>query len=71
MGHTLTKKVRLDAAYAGRLARLAKTMDATESDVIRKGIDLVDQMTNREKALEWLIEMAAIKGPDKERYSFK
>lgn len=71
MGHTTTKKVRLKAADTARLARLAELMHSTESEVLRQGLDLVDQMVRRERGIERLKELAVIRGPDKERYAFR
>lgn len=71
MGHTITKKVRLDDAYARRLARLARKRGVSESEILRQGLDLIEQTDQREKALARLIELAEIKGPQKERYEFR
>lgn len=71
MAHVITKKVRLDDDYARRLARLAKGRGRTESEILREGIDLVEQLEKRQEALDGLIEMAKIRGPPKELYRFK
>lgn len=71
MGHMTTKKVRLKPIDVERLARLAKITDSSESDVLRQGLDLVDQMVRRDRGIERLKELTAIRGPEKERYAFR
>lgn len=71
MGHTTTKKVRLKPVDTERLARLAKITNSSESDVLRQGLDLVDQMVRRERGIERLKELTSIRGSEKERYAFR
>lgn len=71
MGYMPTKKVRLNRADAAKLERLAELMRSSESEVLRQGLDLVDRLVRREQGIERLKELAAIRGPEKERYAFR
>lgn len=73
MAHaTLTKKFRVDKARARTLARLARDLDVPESDILRRGIDLVARVERRKRNVDQLL---AILGdapePAKVRYRTK
>jgi folate-dependent phosphoribosylglycinamide formyltransferase PurN len=57
-GGEVVKKVRMTLAQAKRLQRLADRIGATESDVLRRGVDLVANAAEREAGLQRLLKMA-------------
>ena len=57
-GGEVVKKVRLTRAQAKRLQKLAKQIGVTESDVLRRGVELVEKNARREAALQKLVEWA-------------
>lgn len=67
----VTKKVRLTAASARKLRRLAREDKRTESDVLREGIDFYEQMRDRQRAVKELIAMIDGPEPPKIRWSLK
>ncbi len=69
---TITKKFRVDKARARKLARLARELDVTESDIIRRGIDLVARIEDRQRQVEDLIKVLGEEPePPKARYRTK
>lgn len=56
---------------ARRLAELAKTHGKTESEILREGLDLVEQRAKRRIAVEDLIAMAQGPEPKKVRFHLK
>lgn len=71
MAADVTKKVRLTRDRARRLSRLAREMHATESDVLRQGLDLVDRVRRRRANVEGLIALAQGKEPPRIRFELK
>lgn len=59
---SVMKKVRMTEEEAGRLAKLARDLGKTESEVLRQGIALVRAQEDRDEAIEELIAM--IEGPE-------
>lgn len=57
-GGEVVKKVRMTLGQARRLQKLADRIGATESDVLRRGVDLVEKAADREAALQRLLKMA-------------
>lgn len=69
---TITKKFRVDKRRAGTLARLARELDVTESDIVRRGIDLVAKVEARRQNVEKLIHILGdAPEPPKVRYRTK
>lgn len=69
---TITKKFRVDKRRAQKLARLARELDVTESDVVRRGIDLVARIEGRKRNVEKLIEiLGEAPEPPRARYRTK
>lgn len=69
---TITKKFRVDKRRAGKLARLARELDVTESDIVRRGIDLVAKIEARRRNVEKLIQILGdAPEPPKARYRTK
>lgn len=63
------KKFRFSEDYARKLRRIAKHEGVTESDVVRRGIDLQQRVIDRRKAVEGLIAM--IDGPEPKKLRFR
>lgn len=57
MAASVVKKVRLDRARLRRLARLARALGKTESDVLRDGLDLLAMRERRREGAEKLIAL--------------
>lgn len=69
MNATVVKKFRLTPEEAKELRSLAKQMGLTESDVVRKGVDLVKRLQARKDALEGLIRLSKIGDPRKSKWA--
>ncbi len=68
---TVTKKVRMDKATAGRLRHLAQALKMTESRVIREALHRYEVLQNREAAIQKLRELFPGPEPPKERHRFQ
>lgn len=68
MAPSVVKKVRLKKAEAARLRRLAKALDLTESDILRKGIEAAgveeERLRMRRENIPKLIAFLGLDGPD-------
>ena len=69
MAAEVTKKVRMSRADARRLRRLARQRGTGEREVLREGMNLVEGMEQRRKAIEGLIAM--IDGPEPPKTYFR
>lgn len=58
MDRAVVKKVRLTAAEAKQLAKVAKRRKVSESEVIRDGLHREFNMDSRKKAIDQLIRWA-------------
>jgi hypothetical protein len=67
-GGDVVKKVRMTRARAKQLHDLAAALETTESDVIRRGLDLLAKHAEKEQALGQLIRWAE---EDLKRYGGK
>lgn len=65
---TVVKHFRFSPKKARQLRRLAKRSGVSETDVVRAGIDLVEEMEDRLAATEELI--ALIDGPEPKKINF-
>lgn len=66
------KRFRADAKVRRTLARLSRELEMSESDVIRRGIELVDRIETRKRGVEKLIEFLGDEPePAKLRYRVK
>lgn len=65
------RKVRLDDDHVKALRRVAKKRGVTESDVLRRGIQLQDRVLRRAEAIERLISMIEGPEPKKARWRMK
>lgn len=68
MPQTVVKHFRFSPQKAHQLRRLAKRKGMSETDVVRAGIDLVEEMEDRLAATEELIAM--IDGPEPKKINF-
>lgn len=71
MPRSVMKRIRMSPERAQRLARLARETGRTESDLLREGMDLVEQRQRRRIAVEELIQLAQGPEPDKVRFRLK
>ncbi len=69
MVNVVTKKVRLSAKSERTLRRLARESRASESEILRRGIELVAEERNRAKGIEMLISL--IDGPEPPKIRFR
>lgn len=57
MAAVITKKVRMKATDARRLRRVAKDLGLTESEVLRQGVEHMEQVGRRHRNVETLIAL--------------
>lgn len=69
MVNVVTKKVRLSAKSERTLRRLARESRASESEILRQGIELVAEERDRAKGIEMLISL--IDGPEPPKIRFR
>lgn len=50
----ITKKVRMDQRDADRLARVARQLNLSETDVLREGLDLIERLQEGKVAVDGL-----------------
>lgn len=55
---TVVKKLRVDKTEAARLRRMARELHASESDVMREGLRLVERVRLRQRNMATLIAQA-------------
>jgi predicted DNA-binding protein len=68
MGRSVMKRVRMSPERAERLAELAGRTGKTESELIREGLDLVENRERQKVAVEELIGLAQGEPPQKIRF---
>lgn len=64
----VTKKIRLTPREAELLSELAEARGTNQSEVLRKGLRLVDRMRQRAENIDGLIELAQGEEPEKVRF---
>jgi hypothetical protein len=69
MAMEVTKKVRLSRTDARRLARVAREAKRTESQILREGLDLVERVRNRRRAMKDLIALIDSPEPPKRTWA--
>lgn len=57
-GDVVTKKVKMPRSLAMRLDRIARKTKRSESEVLRRGIELLEEEAERQAAHERLVEWA-------------
>jgi predicted DNA-binding protein len=68
MGRSVMKRVRMSPERAERLAELAGRTGKTESELIREGLDLVENRERQKIAVEELIGLVQGEPPQKIRF---
>jgi predicted DNA-binding protein len=68
MGRSVMKRVRMSPERVERLAKLAERTGKTESELIREGLDLVENRERQKIAVEELIGLVQGEPPQKIRF---
>lgn len=71
MAESVVKRFRLSAQAAHRLAQLADDLGTTESELIRRGLELVERVERRQRNIEDLIALAEGDEPAKVRFGLR
>jgi predicted transcriptional regulator len=67
----VTKKVRLTQAEANLLSELAQAHDASQSEILRRGLRAVDRVRRRQANIHQLVALAEGDPADKIRFELE
>lgn len=73
MGQSVVKRFRLSVARAKKLERIARERKTTESEILREGLEMVEErearLATRREGIEGLISM--IEGPEPKKVRWR